>query len=183
MQIDFAQIEFPNSYSDEYVIRKSGITTFTSLPAEEGKRLFKLYQADFDKVAAVVADYPTTYLADELGPRLLREASAERDRKLAAFSINGVTIPMNDRETRSDLTGAVVGLDRCADVEAIEWSLGDGHFVTLPRAAILAMADAAFRFVQACFAAHKDIADEIKAAETIHDLDGFDIASHEAWPA
>lgn len=126
--------------------------------------------------------YPVTYLADQLRPRLLREMSVERDRKIASFTFSGMSIAL-DAVTRANLTAAVVGLDRCADVDAIEWSLGEGHFVTLQREDVLALADAAFRYVQACFAAHKLIADEIKAAETIDDVAGLDLAAHEAWPA
>ncbi len=132
----------------------------------------------FDAVQEAIANYPVAYLAVERPAKIDLLADWRRT-KIEAFTVQGMTIPL-DPETRGNLTGAALGLMRCPDVLEIDWQVQPGVFASLSRDLVLGMADAAFRYVQACFTRARQLNEEILAAKDIFELRAIDLEA--GWP-
>lgn len=171
----------PAYYDLPFIIEKAGVLNHYGYETKEDGFHFRYLVDDYDAVQAAIASYPTDYVA-VMRPGLIHLVSKFRENKVASFSFGGMTIPLN-LETVGNLTAAAYGLERNGAVESLEWSLGKGAFVTLPRTTVFALADAAFTFVQGCFKAQKAIVTEIMSAPDIEVLRAINIAEHEAWPA
>lgn len=170
----------PAHYDLEFIIKGANVINHFGYEMKADGIHFRYQVDDYDAVQSVIASYRTTYCA-VMAPRLIDFVSKTREAKLAAFQFNGMTIPL-DLVTSANLTGSAVGLTRDQNRLSVNWSLGKGQFVTIPRKAMLALADAAFAFVNDCFDAQKIIVEQIKAAADIEELRLIDIAGHEAWP-
>ena len=174
-----AQRTYPNHYDTTFIIEQAGVKNY-GYEVGETETTLHFNGGDYEAIAAAIDAYPVAYKA-VMAPAMIHTVSQTRERKLAAFSFNGMTVPL-DLVTISNLTASAVGLERNPDRASINWSLGKGQFVTIPRAAMLALADAAFNYVNDCFDAQKTIVEEIQTAADIEVLRAIDIASHPAWP-
>lgn len=125
-----------------------------------------------------------------VSPRTLEE---NRDALFAALSdrrwraetagivVGGAPI-RTDRESQSVLTSAYVQAFSNPDF-AVRWKIGQGQFVTLNAATIIAIGDAVTAHVQACFDNEDQLTTAILAAfgQGDHDaLESFDIEA--GWP-
>lgn len=171
---------FPKHYDANFIIEQAGVTNHYGYEIGEENITFRYPLEQLDAVSEIVENYPVAYRS-VMAPRAIHLVSRTREAKLATFSFNGMTVPL-DLATISNLTASAVGLQRNPNRASINWSLGKGQFVTIPRDVMLALADAAFAYVNDCFDAQMAIVAEIKAAPTIDELRALDIASHEAWP-
>jgi hypothetical protein len=134
--------------------------------------------ADYDAMQAAIARYPVEHLAIEL-PERVDAIVALRKVKMEAFQFMGMTIGL-DPDTRGNLTGACLGLMRSPDIPHIDWQVTPGMFVAIPREVVMAMADSAFRYIQACFTHARVLTDAVQAAKDINELAAIDI--NKGWP-
>jgi len=132
----------------------------------------------FDAIQEAVAAYPVAHLAVELPP-LIELIADYRRAAIEKFKLGDATIAL-DPETRSNLTGAALGLMRCPDILEIDWQVQPGVWTSLPREMVLGMADAAFRYVQACFTRARELTQLAQAAKDIYELRAIDPS--EGWP-
>ena len=140
---------------------------------------------------AVVMDAATGKITQQaVAPRALEEI---RDALFAALSnrrwqaetagivVGGAPI-RTDRESQSVLTSAYVQAMGNPDF-SVRWKIGQGQFVTLNAATIIAIGDAVTAHVQACFDHEDELTTAILAAFAAGDrdaLESFDIAA--GWP-
>lgn len=173
-------INIPADWDVNYIVEKAGLTFGYGVgPAKDGVITLNFYGGDYDAALRAVEEYPTAY-ADKARPGKLREISDERDRRIKNFQYGPFTIDL-DGEAKRDLADAALGLMRNEDVLAIDWSLGNGEFIELERDTLLALADAAFMHVQTTFAAHRQLAERVKAAADVTELDAIDVADDANW--
>lgn len=178
--MNIAVSTFPKHYDATFILEQAGVTNHYGYEVGESGTTFKYLPADMEAVLAAIEAYPVAYKA-VMAPAMIHEASITRERKVSTFTFNGMTIPLN-LETVANLTASAVGLERDPSRATVNWSLGKGQFVTIPRDVMLALADAAFAFVNDCFDAQKTIVEEIQSAADIEVLRQMDIANHPAWP-
>ncbi|MFZ4165297.1 DUF4376 domain-containing protein [Brevundimonas sp. NPDC058933] len=171
----------PKHYNVDFIIAESGVANHYGYEIAEDEIVFRYQVSDYDAVVAAIESYPMAYRV-VMVPTMIHAVSQTREARLQTFSFNGMTVPL-DTVTIANLTASAVGLQRNPDRASINWSLGKGVFVTISRDALLALADAAFNYVNDCFDAQKAIVEEIQAAPDIEVLRQIDIANHEAWPA
>lgn len=171
----------PSHYDVDFIVKQAGVTNHFGYPAQDDGIHFRYRVEDYDAVQTAIDAYPVAYRAVEV-PKLIHVVSRTREQKLAAFVFNGMAVPL-DTVTIANLTASTVGLTRDVNRAAINWSLGKGVSLTIPRAVMLALADAAFAYVNDCFDAQKVIVEEIQSASDIEALRLIDVAGHEAWPA
>lgn len=170
----------PASWDVRYLFAKANTTLgYGYSLIGNGQARVEFASVDYAAVVAAITAYPVAYLEVAV-PKKLAEISAERDKRIKQFTIGGMTIPLDD-ETKLNLDCAALGLMRNEDVLSLDWSLGEGEFVTLPRAVIFAMADGGFRYVQHCFSAHRQLATEAKAAADIDALALVDQTDDARW--
>jgi hypothetical protein len=170
----------PAHYDLDFIIKSANVLNHFGYEAKDDGIHFRYQLDDYDAVQAAIASYPVDYMT-VMAPMLINFVSRKREQEAASFKFNGITVPL-DAVTIGNLTAAVVGLERNEDVAGVDWSLGKGVFIQLTRDIVFAMADAAFRYIQACFSAQRTIVEQIKAAADIEELRLIDIANHEAWP-
>lgn len=170
----------PAHYDMDFLTDAAGVVNHYGYERKEDGVHFVYAVDDYDAVQAAISAYPTAYLSIMV-PRAIHLVSQNREARLANFSFNGMVVPL-DTVTIANITASAVGLQRDPTRTAINWSLGKGQFVTIPRDVMLALADAAFAYVNDCFDAQKTIVEEIQSAADIEVLRAIDIASHEAWP-
>lgn len=174
-----SQSTIPAYYNTAFIFAKAGVTNHFGYNEGEEETVLRYRIEDYDAVQAALASYPVDYLS-VMVPAMLEEVAARRDQIVQSFTFNGMPVALNDK-TIANLTAATVGLERNAGVEAINWAISKEVFVSIPRAAMFAMADAAFNHVQNAFTAQMTIAQEIVAATDIEALRVIDIAGHAAW--
>lgn len=170
----------PLDYDIDFIIKNAGVINHYGFERKEDGIHFRYQLDDLDAVTAKIDSYKVDYLSVML-PLAVANASYIRDERVKAFTFGGMTIELDD-ETKTNLNGCVLGLDRNASVEGINWSLGNGQFAYMDRATVYALADAAFMHVQQCFTAHKTIVEECMAAADIDQLAAVDVPNHAAWP-
>jgi hypothetical protein len=171
----------PVHYDVPFIIKQADVTNHYGWKDAPDGIHFRYQFEDHVRVQEAIEQYPVSYLT-VMVPEMLLTVSEIRDERIKAFTFGGMTIEI-DSETKTNLNGCVIGLDRQPEVAGINWSLGNGEFIFLDRTTVYALADAAFMHVQRCFTAHKAIVDEIKAAANIGVLTTIDIANHPAWTA
>lgn len=111
---------------------------------------------------------------------LVEEVLALRWRKrVGGFVWNGTPIK-TDETTLTSMTGAVVLLDHDPGMASVEWDMGGGHFVTLDRATMVALAVAAGQWVQSVYTASKTILGNVAALQTVEACAAFDVNA--GWP-
>lgn len=171
----------PGNYDPAFIFAKAGVANHYGYDEQED-RTYKLgYRVeDGEAVVAAIESFPVDYLEVAL-PLKLAEISAERDVRIRNFSFNGFHIELDD-ETKANLTGAALGLMRNTSVESLDWSLGGGQFLNLPRDFVFALADAAFMHVQNTFTAHKMLCSMAEAAMNIEALTAINVTSDTYWP-
>ncbi len=179
--MNIAVSTFPKHYNATFILEQAGVTNHYGYEVGETDTTFKYLADDMEAVIAAIEAYPVAFRS-VMAPTMIDAVSQTRERKLTSFAFGGMTIPL-DVTTIANLTASTVGLTRDPSRASINWSLGKGVNVTIPRDHMLALADAAFAFVNDCFDAQKAIVEEIQAAPTIEELRAMDIANHEAWPA
>lgn len=159
-------------YGQELLVDGSVRITYQSPPPQPGE------SSKFQLVTAGIENYKSDYLA-VARPQKWEQIAAQREDRIKQFYFGGLLVVL-DLETKANLAGVVIGLDRNPDITGIDWSLGDGVFVFLSRETLYAMADAAFLYIQACFSRAKALTDEANAATDIDALAAIDITS--GWP-
>lgn len=171
----------PHHYDLNFIAKQAGVGNHYGWESKADGQHFRYLASDYDAVVAAIEAYPTSYRS-VMVPPMLHQVATMRDQRVQSFTFNGLPVSLNDK-TIANLTAATVGLERNPDVPAINWAITKDTFVTIPRDMMLAMADAAFNHVQACFTAQMTIANEVKAAATVDDLRAIDLNAHPAWPA
>jgi hypothetical protein len=173
----------PKGYDIDFIATYTGIEILGRTERSDGSTEIMYRNADgsgnFTRVSEAIENYAVDYLNIALA-RKIQQITAVRNERIHAFTFGGITIVL-DLETKANIVGAVSGLERNPSVAGLDWSLGDGNFIFLPRDMVFAMADTAFNYVESCFTKAKDLVAECKAASNINDLDAIDIESD--WPA
>lgn len=132
----------------------------------------------FDDFSNAVAQYKYIYLPVAVAS-LKDELVEIRKKKVTEFSFGGMSLVL-DYVTEARITSAAVYLDRNPSVTELNWDAGKGSFVTIPRANMLALADAAGAYVQDCFNHSKSLVEQIEACVDTDQLDAIDITA--GWP-
>jgi hypothetical protein len=105
--------------------------------------------------------------------RLKAQVEARRDEAIAAgIVIDGLPVQTDDI-SQQRITGAALAASLDPTLE-VRWKVGNGAFVTLDAASVIAIAQAVRAHVQACFDREADLRDAIDAGEAP------DVES--AWP-
>lgn len=177
--MSYAETTIPADWDIKFLLRDGMSFGYSVSDEHDGQVRLRVHAWDLDKVTAAVASYPTDYLAVLLPPKLAA-ISAERDRRIQSFTFGGKAIPL-DESTKLNLDCAALGLMRNTSVAALDWSLGNGEFITLPRDVILAMADAAFLQTQHLFSKHHAICEAVKTAHTIDELNAINEKDDATW--
>jgi hypothetical protein len=173
-------INIPADWDVDYIIRQARLTHgFGVGPAEDGVITINFYGGDYEAALRAVEAYPTAYVAECL-PKKLRAISDERDRRIRNFMFGPFTIDL-EGDAKRDLADAALGLMRNERVAGIDWSLGDGEFIQIPRDTLLQMADAAFVHVQSTFSGHRRLAERAKAATTVDELKAVNELNDANW--
>lgn len=147
-------------------------------PQDDGLH-FRYLTSDYDAVIAAIDAYPAAYAEQVTKPDLYEQLAEQRRIHIDGFTYNGMVIPM-DVESRANLIGCVVGLQRNPDITEIFWKTGPGQHIELTSEAVNGIADAAFRYVQDCFKHEKEVAGLIAAAPDIYALASIDPTA--GWP-
>ncbi len=168
----------PSDWDTDFFLQLTTVTNSYGFDFQADGIHFRYLAEDFDAVQAAVTNYPVQYLSVKR-PLVLIDLKNYRDNKILNFTYNGTPVPM-DPESRANLTGAALGLQRNPDVTQIHWKIAEGTYVALPAAMVLDMADQAFKFVEGCFSHEADLASQINAAADINALAAIDIT--QGWP-
>jgi hypothetical protein len=173
-------ITIPASWDIPYIIEEAGLTFGYGIGAPVNDAVtISFYGADYDRTLEVVSAYPTSYLS-RARPKALRAISSERDRRIKNFEFMGFRLDL-EGDAKRDLADAAFGLVRNPDVAGIDWSIGGGEFIFIPRDQLLAIADAAFKHVQSSFSGHRRMATKAKNATTTMALDQIDPKDEDTW--
>jgi hypothetical protein len=132
----------------------------------------------FDKVSQTIENYAVEYLPVALEQKI-SQISDMRANKIKEFTFMGMLIEL-DLEAKTNLVGAVAGLDRNPNVPGLDWSLGGGVFIFLPRQIVYMIADASFLYIEGCFTTARTLGTQCKACQNINELAAVDINS--GWP-
>lgn len=168
----------PTDYDPRFIATKADTADNFGYDSVGGHTILVYPLDKFDAVQAAIASYPVDHLEVER-PVAIADIADLRRQKIESFKFNGVPISL-DPETRANLSGAALGLMRNQDVLEIDWQIQPGVFVSLPANVVLAMADAAFRYVQACFTHARALTEQTMAAPDIFALRAIDIEA--GWP-
>lgn len=127
----------------------------------------------------VVVEYAVTArpLADVKADRIAALASHRYDREIAGFTLGGMGIATDERSARliqGAYTAAKSGL-----ATSLRWK-APGGFVTLNAEQIIAIGEALFAFVQACFDNEDAHTTDINALNTVAAVAAYDITT--GWP-
>lgn len=180
MSIAYSNI--PIGYDVNFIAQYCAIqiTGFTQL--QDGSTQITYRNPDgsgnFERVSQTIDNYAVEYLPVALAAKIA-DISALRNEKIQAFTFMGMTVVL-DVEAKGNIVGAVAGLDRNPDVPGVDWSLGGGVFIFLPRQVVYALADASFLYVEGCFTTSKELVATCKACQDINELAGVDIT--QGWP-
>jgi hypothetical protein len=175
------QSKVPASWDPNFIITKLaalGITNHFGYDIFEGEYRFRVLMDDADSLLSVISTYQTDYLSVVL-PKLKTEVSKIRSEKIKNFSFGGLTMEL-DYITEHRLTSAALGLMRNESVTEVKWDLGGLTFIVIPRADMLALADAAFNYVQGCFSRSKELGELLNAATTVDEATAIDLEA--GWP-
>ncbi len=108
----------------------------------------------------------------------LEDLAIQRKEAVKTFTFAGQPLRL-DTQTEDAISKAKAGLER-NPTSVIDWEISRGVFVTFDLATILALADAAFAHVQACFSRVRVLTGEIQDATTAAELNAIDLTS--GWP-
>jgi len=101
---------------------------------------------------------------DQIGYKLKQDITSVRfNKEIAGTEYNGMMIT-TDRQSQSLITGARVKSDN-DNSKTINWKATNG-WVTLDRAAIIAISDVVFDYVETCFDTEKQLHEAVDAAIT-----------------
>lgn len=183
---DFRRIHPQTSFP--HVISEDILEAFGFSPVMQGQRpTGEPWQSAVpDGIKLVAGKWTETF---KLEPATLDAAGldAQRAIKLAALAakrwemetgvieVGGMPLKL-DEATTNKLDAAYMFATRRPGFTA-EWKLGNGAFITLDAATIIALGDAAGDHVQACFANEKALTAEIMAANNWAELNAVDIES------
>lgn len=117
--------------------------------------------ASEDELIDLLADQaPSVVVATQAG--LIAYAAAKRYAKeTGGTTVSGVAYP-SDRPSQSKYASAVL-MSQLNPAASFQWKVGEGSFVTLDAAGILAVATTVGTFVQDCFAIEASTVASIKA--------------------
>lgn len=168
----------PLNYDVEYIIQEAGVVNHFGYEEREDGIHFKYRLDDYDAIQVELDVYETKYLEVAL-PAKIEECIELRRQKVLDFTFGGLPIELN-QETQTNLTGSVLGLERNPQVPGMDWHMGDGVYIFIPRDDLMAIADAAFVHIQQTFSNQKRLLDLMRAAADIHELEAIDL--EEGWP-
>lgn len=173
----------PAGYDIDYLAQTTGIAIMGREAQGDGSVKITYSSPptsnNFENMTDAIENYPVTYLSVAL-PKKISQITMVRNEKIKAFTFGGTWIEL-DLETKANIVGVVSGLDRNPDVPGINWSLGGGNFVFLPRAHLYALADAAFLYIQGCFTHFRTLCETAQAAANIFELDSINEGM--GWPS
>ena len=167
----------PKSYDIEYIIEQAGVVNHYGFEEREDGIHFKYRLDDYDAIQNELDVYPTKYLAIAL-PKRIDELIELKKQKVLGFTFGGMPIVL-DETTLTNISGCVLGLER-NPVDGIDWHLGQGVYIFIPREQMFAIADSAFLHVQGCFSRQKRLMNDLREAKDIFELDDIDLNTD--WP-
>lgn len=180
MTIAYSNI--PAGYDVDFIARHCGIQVTGFVQLQDGSTQITYRNPDgsgnFEMVSQTIDNYAVEYLPVALTSKI-SEISSLRNEKIQAFTFMGMTVVL-DIEAKANIVGAVAGLDRNPDVPGVDWSLGGGSFVFLPRYIVYGLADASFLYIENCFTTSKELVATCKACADINELAAVDIT--QGWP-
>ena len=180
MSIAFSIV--PVGYDIDFIARYCGITVLGQAVQQDGTTQITYRNPDgsgnFTMVSQTIENYTVEYLPVALSKKI-EDIRVLRNQKIQSFTFGGMKILL-DLETKANIVGSVIGLDKNPDVPGLDWSLGNGEFVFLPRATLYQLATASFMYVENCFSQAKALIAQCKACTDIIQLAAVDITI--GWP-
>jgi hypothetical protein len=172
----------PVGYDIDFIARFSGVIITGRSQNGDGSTEITYRNPDgsgnFERVSQTIDNYAVEYLPVALTAKIA-DIQSLRNTKIQAFTFMGMTIVL-DLEAKSNIAGAVIGLDKNPDVAGLDWSLGNGNFIFIPREMMYALANSSFLYIEACFSHAKELINACKACTDIHQLVAIDTSL--GWP-
>lgn len=171
----------PDTYDCDFILAQAGGPNHSGWRQNnDGTKLIAYHPDNLQQVVAIIDDYEALHLEKVAKPAARKAIAALGRAKARAFAFEGMPIEL-DQSTEARISGAVTYLTRNTSVIELHWDLsGDGDFVKLPSATVLALGDAAGAHIQACFANRKALTDAVNAATSAAELALVDLQT--GWP-
>jgi hypothetical protein len=171
--------KLPMIYDIDFISNRAGVTNhfgfevLTDPDTGVEEKHFGYLVKDFDAIQEAIDAFPVEYAAI-LRPLKIKKIISTRKEKIKEFTFAGLTIEL-DHISESRISGAALFLMRNESVPGINWDIGEGTFIEIPREFFLMLADAAGQYVQHCFNHSRDLVAAAIAAEDIFALEALEI--------